>query len=119
MVRKMLLLGRRLRCHCERPERAWQSRRKKYSIVIPAEAGIQRYLDKSFLYFWIPASAGMTVVVDSRYPPGRAQAFFYSKADQKGIIARALSLSRSLYAESILSNSGIRSLFIPGSLPPK
>ncbi len=38
------------------------------SSVIPAEAGIQRYLDKRLLYFWIPASAGMTVAMDSRYP---------------------------------------------------
>ncbi|MEE9390244.1 MAG: hypothetical protein V3U91_03285 [Candidatus Aminicenantaceae bacterium] len=29
-------------------------------FVIPAEAGIQTYLDKSLSYFWFPASAGMT-----------------------------------------------------------
>ncbi len=34
-----------------------------FKNVIPAEAGIQRYLDKSLLYFWIPAT-----------PPARAQA---------------------------------------------
>jgi len=40
--------------------------------VIPAEAGIQTYLDKSFSYFWFPASAGTSL--DSCCPPARAQA---------------------------------------------
>ena len=29
---------------------------------ISAEAGIQISLDKNLLYFWIPASAGMTII---------------------------------------------------------
>jgi hypothetical protein len=57
----------------------WFYATKFLLIVIPAEAGIQRYLDKSLLYFcfhaapparpqaqhektWIPAFAGMTFI---------------------------------------------------------
>jgi hypothetical protein len=36
-----------------------------FKNVIPAEAGIQRYLDKNLLYFWFPASAGTSL--DSRF----------------------------------------------------
>jgi hypothetical protein len=36
--------------------------------VIPAEAGIQTYLDKSLSYFWFPASAGTSTCLRGNKP---------------------------------------------------
>jgi len=36
--------------------------------VIPAEAGIQTYLDKSLSYFWFPASAGTSTRLRGHRP---------------------------------------------------
>ncbi len=35
--------------------------------VIPVEAGIQKYLNKSLFNSWIPTFVGMTVEMDSRF----------------------------------------------------
>jgi len=58
-TRYPLLRAQALRAQASRAQAPQEYRNMKN--VIPAEAGIQTYLDKSLSYFWIPASAGTSL----------------------------------------------------------
>jgi hypothetical protein len=42
--------------YCHSSLLSFPRKRESIATVIPAEAGIQKYLDKSLLYFWIPTT---------------------------------------------------------------